>query len=134
MMRVWAKDQPFGAELADLTVRGDTLSATGVAIGSEPCPYRLDYQLTTTQGYVTVQLVARTAGPGWRRALVLERSASGTWSSTTEAEASSTGPPPAATSVPWLVHSTATSACRRSPTPCPSCAIACTRVAGPWTS
>ena len=49
MMRVWAKDQPFGAELADLTVSGGTLTATGTAIGIEPCPYRLDYQLTTTE-------------------------------------------------------------------------------------
>lgn len=86
MMRVWSKDQPFGAELADLTVAGGTLSATGVAIGSEPCPYRLEYQLTTAQGYVTAQLVVRTAGPGWRRALVLERAASGAWSCLTEAD------------------------------------------------
>ncbi|MDQ6715632.1 MAG: putative glycolipid-binding domain-containing protein, partial [Actinomycetota bacterium] len=80
MMRVWAKDQPFGAELANLTLSGESLSATGVALGSEPCPYRLDYQLTTTEGYVTAQLIVRTEGPGWRRALVLQRAASGTWS------------------------------------------------------
>lgn len=86
MMRVWAKDQPFGAELAHLTVSGESLSATGVAIGTEPCPYRLDYQLTTTGGYVTAQLIVRTEGPGWRRALVLDRAASGAWSCATETE------------------------------------------------
>jgi hypothetical protein len=94
MMRVWAKDQPFGAELADLTVSGSTLSATGVAIGIEPCPYRLDYQLTTTEGYVTAQLVVRTEGPGWRRALVLDRAASGAWSCATEAEGDLDRPAP----------------------------------------
>ena len=94
MMRVWAKDQPFGAEFADLTVRGGTLSATGVAIGIEPCPYRLDYQLTTTEGFVTAQVVARSAGPGWRRVLVLERADSGVWSCATEAEGELDRPAP----------------------------------------
>jgi hypothetical protein len=94
MMRVWAKDQPFGAELADLTVSSSRLSATGVAIGSDPCPYRLDYQLTTTDGYVTAQLVVGTQGPGWRRALILERAASGTWSCITEAEGDLDRPAP----------------------------------------
>ena len=85
MMRVWAKDEPFGAELAELTLDRGTLWATGVAVGSEPCPYRLDYQLTTSQRYVTAELVVRTAGPNWRRRLVLERAASGVWACTTEA-------------------------------------------------
>jgi hypothetical protein len=83
-MRVWAKNQPFGAELVDVTVRSGRLSANGVAIGSEPCPYRLDYQLTTTDSYVTAQLIVRTEGPGWRRALALERAASGAWSCSSE--------------------------------------------------
>ncbi len=92
--RVWAKDQPFGAELANMTVRGESLSATGVAIGSEPSPYRLDYQLTTTEGYVTARLIVRAEGPGWRRALNLERAASGAWSCATEAEGRLDRPPP----------------------------------------
>jgi hypothetical protein len=85
MMRVWAKEQPYGSELADLVVSSGTISARGVAIGSEPCPYRLDYQLTTTAGFVTVHVVVATEGPGWRRSLVLERAASGRWSSTADA-------------------------------------------------
>jgi hypothetical protein len=93
-MRVWAKDQPFGAELVNVTMRSRTLSANGVAIGTEPCPYRLDYQLTTTDGYVTAQLIVRTEGPGWRRALRLERAASGAWSCTTETEGALDRPAP----------------------------------------
>jgi hypothetical protein len=42
MVRAWTRDQTFGAELADLTLNGGTLSTTFVAISSEPCPYRLD--------------------------------------------------------------------------------------------
>ena len=65
-----------------------------MAIGIEPCPYRLDYQLMTTEGYVTARLVVRTQGPGWRRALVLERAASGAWSCVTEAEGDLDRPAP----------------------------------------
>ena len=94
MMRVWAKDQPLGAEFADLTVAGATLSAIGVAIGSEPGPYRLDYHLTTSEGYVTVQLGVRTQGPGWQRALTLERAGSGAWRCPAHAEGDLDGPAP----------------------------------------
>ena len=84
MLRVWARDQPFGAELADINVSGGNSSAAGVAIGTEPLPYRLEYQLTTGEHYVTARLVVRTRGEGWQRALALERAASGAWSCTTE--------------------------------------------------
>ncbi len=94
MMRVWAKYQPFGAELADLTMGDAALSATGVAIGTEPSPYRLDYDLTTTVGYVTARLSVRTKGARWRRGLVLERASSGVWSCATEAEGELDAPAP----------------------------------------
>jgi uncharacterized protein len=93
VLRVWAKD-PFGAELAQVTVTDGTLSATGVAIGTHPTPYRLDYQLTTVDAYVTARLVLRAAGDGWRRALDLQRAASGAWSCTTEAEGDLDQPAP----------------------------------------
>lgn len=84
MMRVWAKEQPFGAELADVKISGGTLSANGVTIGIDPTPYHLEYRLTATEGYVTTQLVVRAKGGGWRRALNLQRATSGTWSCTAE--------------------------------------------------
>jgi hypothetical protein len=94
MMRVWAKDQPFGAELAELRIGGGTLSASGVALGIDPTPYRLEYQLTTTAGYVTEHLAVRVQGDGWRRALNLERATSGAWSCTTEARGELDRPAP----------------------------------------
>ena len=93
VLRVWAKD-PFGAELGRVTVTGSTLSATGVAIGTHPTPYRVDYQLTTVDAYVTARLVVRTQGNAWRRALDLERASSGAWSCTTEAEGDLDQPAP----------------------------------------
>jgi hypothetical protein len=67
-----------------VTISGKTLAASGVAIGTDPCPYRLDYELATAEEFVTARLAVRSSGRGWRRALVLKRSADGTWSCTTE--------------------------------------------------
>ena len=94
IMRVWAKDEPFGAELVDVTLNGTTLAASGLAIGTEPAPYRLEYQLVTAEGYVTTRLAVRTEGPGWRRALVLERAASGLWTCTGHSEGDLDRPDP----------------------------------------
>jgi hypothetical protein len=88
VVRVWAKEAKYGTELADVRVGAGTLTAAGVAIGADPEPYRLDYQLTTGDGFVTVRLVVRTEGNGWRRVLDLGRAASGEWSCITEAEGS----------------------------------------------
>ncbi len=86
LVRVWAKEQPFGTELADVRIGGGSLSATGVAIGTDPVPYRLEYELSTVDQYVTARLVVRAQGHGWCRALHLERARSGSWSCHTEAE------------------------------------------------
>jgi hypothetical protein len=94
MLRVWAKDQPFGAELVELNIGGGKLSAGGVALGIHPAPYRLEYQLATTAGYVTEHLAVRAQGDGWRRALNLERTPLGAWSCTTEAQGELDRPAP----------------------------------------
>jgi hypothetical protein len=86
MTRVWSKEESFGTELAEVAIAGATLAAGGVAIGTDPCPYRLDYELTTAQDFVTARLAVRTSGLGWRRALFLDRSASGDWTCATECE------------------------------------------------
>jgi len=86
MIRVWAKDEPFGTELADVTIAAGALAATGVAVGIDPVPYRLEYELDTIEGYVTARLLVTAQGAGWRRAIDLQRAASGEWWCTTEAE------------------------------------------------
>jgi hypothetical protein len=91
---VWSKDDPFGTELAQVNLSDTRLDATGVAIGTDPCPYRLEYELSTAEDFVTAQLVVRTAGNGWRRALRLDRSSSGDWSCTTEQDGDLDRPPP----------------------------------------
>jgi hypothetical protein len=76
---VWVKDDPFGLEHAVIKLGPEHLSADGVAIGGEPVPYRLDYELETGPGFVTTRLRVRSRGEGWQRGLDLRRDAGGTW-------------------------------------------------------
>jgi len=56
------------------------MRATGVAIGTTPEPYRLDYALATGDEYVTTELQVNARGQGWRRSLRLVRDQNGGWS------------------------------------------------------
>jgi uncharacterized protein len=90
----WVKPAPFGVEFVQATLSSDTLSAIGVAIGTQPTLYRLDYELQTDAGFVTSRLFVTANGDGWRRTLDLRRSNSGRWSVATEAEGESRLPSP----------------------------------------
>jgi uncharacterized protein len=86
LTRIWHNPEPFHVELAEISLEDAALQARGVAIGAEPLAYRLEYALTTSAGYVTQRLEVTSRGAGWRRALVLERSASGEWTCSSEAD------------------------------------------------
>lgn len=76
----WVKDEPFGVEFAEIAIAHERLAATGVAIGTAPLPYRLDYELETDTGFVTKRLRVTSRGEGWRRELDLRRDEAGVWS------------------------------------------------------
>jgi hypothetical protein len=75
----WLKDDASGAELAIVELAADRMRARGVAIGSEPEPYRLDYILETGEDFVTSRLVVSAMGGGWSRRLELTRRPHGKW-------------------------------------------------------
>jgi uncharacterized protein len=79
---LWSIDDPPGAELTLVRSDGDRLEARGAALGSDPEPYRLEYDLFTDGGFVTSRLLARASGAGWERTLDLRREPTGTWSCT----------------------------------------------------
>jgi hypothetical protein len=94
---VWVK--PQGAELADVGLSETALTATGTAIGADPCPYRLEYELTTAQDYVTTRLLVQTRGVDsatgpWQRVLSLTQAPEGTWNVRSKAEGHIALPPP----------------------------------------
>src|SRR5262249_13221760 len=53
---VWMKDDPFGVEFAEIQVASKRLRAEGIAIGTSPLHYRLDYVVETTDESVTSRL------------------------------------------------------------------------------
>ena len=75
----WVKEDPFGVEFAEVTFATRALTAAGVAIGTEPYVYRLDYSLETADDFFTSNLVVTVAGNGTRRTLDLRRSDEGAW-------------------------------------------------------
>jgi hypothetical protein len=82
----WVKDDPFGVEFAEIDIRKTHLTASGVAVGTAPLPYRLDYQLETRANFVTARLRVTSRGEGWRRELDLRRSDDGVWSAAASEE------------------------------------------------
>jgi hypothetical protein len=89
----WVKDDPLGVEFAEIDLAEDRLNANGVAVGSAPSPYRLDYALETTTAFVTARLHVTSRGEGWRRELDLRRDEAGVWSAVAEEEGRADLPP-----------------------------------------
>lgn len=75
----WVKEGATGLEFADVEIDQKRMRATGVAIGSDPIPYRMDYRLTSRSRFVTKRIEVETRGQGWRRRLRLERDKAGDW-------------------------------------------------------
>jgi hypothetical protein len=90
----WVKADPPGAEFADVVIEGRRLGASGIAIGSAPVAYRLDYQLETLDDFITSGLLVTTRGEGWSRNIDMRRSKSGAWTIRTETEGSLALPEP----------------------------------------
>jgi hypothetical protein len=81
----WTGLEEWLAEHAQVDVLDDGILATGVQLGVEPQPYRLDYLLDVPHGWITRRLEIEASGAGWRRALVLEHDGAGHWTANSEA-------------------------------------------------
>jgi uncharacterized protein len=75
----WTGLEEWLAEHARVELGPDGMLATGVQLGAEPEPYRLDYHLDVPSGWITRRLEVECSGAGWRRRTALERDATGTW-------------------------------------------------------
>ena len=90
----WRSDEPFGTEHAAIAFGARGLTASGVAIGTDPLLYRLAYELDAGPDLVTRALTVRSSGTGWARSLGLRRSGAGEWSCEATSEGEVDLPPP----------------------------------------
>jgi hypothetical protein len=75
----WTGTDAWRAETAHVRLEGDRLAASGVQLGVDPVPYRLDYLVETGPGWVTRLLEVSVVGSGWRRSARLEHTDAGRW-------------------------------------------------------
>ncbi|MBA3261940.1 MAG: putative glycolipid-binding domain-containing protein [Thermoleophilaceae bacterium] len=84
-MLVWRGLEEWLAEACEVTLDGDRLHAKGTQFGTEPHPYRVDYELTTGSGWVTERFVVIARDAAGQRELDLRRAADGNWTVNGEA-------------------------------------------------
>jgi hypothetical protein len=75
----WRGLEEWLAEHAQVDLWDTGVAASGVQLGVEPEPYRVDYHLDAPSDWVTRRLEVDTSGAGWRHSLVLEHDGAGAW-------------------------------------------------------
>jgi len=76
---VWSGVEEWLTETAAVELGEGGLSATGIQLGAEPAPFRVDYRLEAPEGFVTRELELTATAEGWRRHLLLLHDGSGAW-------------------------------------------------------
>src|SRR3954451_6768233 len=87
---VWSGVEEWLTEAAEVELGEDGLRATGIQLGAEPVPFRVDYRLEAPERYVTSELELPATGENWSRHLLLTHDGAGGW----HAEVSDTGEVP----------------------------------------
>jgi hypothetical protein len=80
---VWTGVEEWLTESAAVDLSSDGLSATGMQLGAEPLPFRVDYRLEAP-GFVTRELELTATAEGWSRHLLLRHDGSGDWTADVE--------------------------------------------------
>src|SRR3954447_23868641 len=87
---VWSGVEEWLTEAAQVELSDDGLRATGIQLGADPVPFRVDYRLEAPDRYVTSELGLTATPEGWSRHRLLTHDRAGGW----RAEVSDTGKVP----------------------------------------
>jgi hypothetical protein len=90
---VWMGVEEWLSETASVQLDGEGLRASGIQMGAEPAPFRVDYRLEAPDRYVTSELELTATAEGWSRHLLLTHDGSGTWSAEVSEEGDVPGGP-----------------------------------------
>jgi hypothetical protein len=76
---IWRGLDAWRTESSQIFLGSNGIEAYGTQVGVDPVPYRLDYRLETSDGFITKSLVLTAAGTGWSRRLALRHDGAGSW-------------------------------------------------------
>ncbi len=76
---LWTGVEEWLTEAASVDLGEDGLRASGIQLGAEPGPFRVDYRLEAPESYVTSELELTATAEGWSRHLLLTHDGSGDW-------------------------------------------------------
>src|SRR3954452_2447658 len=76
---VWSGVEEWLTEAAQVELSDGGLRATGIQLGADPVPFRVDYRLEAPDRYVTSELELMAMADGWSRHLMLRHDGSGGW-------------------------------------------------------
>ena len=82
---LWRGIDEWRAEASSVELTSNGVRAAGTQFGTDPLPYRADYSLDATDGFVTRRFEVTTRGTGWSRRAVLEHDGFGAWECAVEA-------------------------------------------------
>jgi uncharacterized protein len=82
LMLTWRGTDEWRAAAARVEGDHERCVATGVQLGVDPVPYRVDYELELAEGFVTRRFALTAVGAGWHRRLDLRHDGNGSWEST----------------------------------------------------
>jgi hypothetical protein len=83
---LWRGIEEWLAEAASIDLGEDGLLAKGVQLGAHPAPYRLDYRLDASEGFVTRELELTATTDSGQRTLRLSHDGSGSWRADAQTE------------------------------------------------
>jgi hypothetical protein len=90
---VWTGVEEWLTEAASVELGENGLRATGIQLGAEPAPFRVDYRLEAPDRCVTRELELTATAEGWSRRLLLSHDGSGTWRAEVDDEGDVPGDP-----------------------------------------
>jgi len=76
---IWRGLDAWRTESSQVFLGPNGIEAHGTQVGVDPVPYRLDYRLDASDGFVTRRLALTAAGTGWSRRLDLRHDGAGAW-------------------------------------------------------
>ncbi len=90
---LWTGVEEWLTETASVELGQDGLRASGIQLGAEPAPFRVDYRLEAPERYVTSELELTATAEGWSRHLMLRHDGSGSWAAEVSDEGDVPGGP-----------------------------------------